>query len=283
MVTRGELAKPRRGAYVAAGVWSDLDAAGRHAVRARAVLLQAGAPVALSHTSGVVEYDGPLQDIPLDDVHLTRLDARAGRKEAGVCQHRGTVLPGDVVERNGVPVMSPARLALEVTTLVRPEVALGVVNHFLHTRLTTREEVVTRYAGMSAWPRTLATDLVLRLSDLRVESVGESRCVWLFFQQGLPAPIPQYVVRDAWGREVARVDFAWPELGIFLEFDGRVKYEKLLKPGQRASDVVIAEKKREELVCRITGWRCIRLTWADLQHPERTAEMLRTYLRPVVA
>ena len=38
---------------------------------------------------------------------------------------------------------------------------------------------------------------------------------------------------------------------MFLEFDGKVKYEKLLKDGQRASDVVVAEKRREELICRL--------------------------------
>ena len=34
------------------------------------------------------------------------------------------------------------------------------------------------------------------------------------------------------GHFIARVDFAWPELGIFVEFDGKVKYESLLKPGR---------------------------------------------------
>jgi hypothetical protein len=71
------------------------------------------------------------------------------------------------------------------------------------------------------------------------------------------------------------VDFAWPRFGVFLEFDGRVKYEKLLRPGQSASDVVIAEKRREELICRLTGWRCIRIVWSDLEHPARTAAMIR--------
>ena len=65
-----------------------------------------------------------------------------------------------------------------------------------------------------------------------------------------------------------------------MEFDGRVKYEKLLEPGQRASDVVIAEKRREDLIRRLTGWRCLRITWSDLEHPERTAAMIRTALFP---
>ncbi len=85
---------------------------------------------------------------------------------------------------------------------------------------------------------------------------------------------------DADGRVVARVDFAWPELKVFLEFDGRIKYEKLLREGERPSDVVIREKQREELVCRLTGWRCIRVTWDDLASPGRLAAKIRAVLFP---
>ena len=54
----------------------------------------------------------------------------------------------------------------------------------------------------------------------------------LMLAAGLPAPVPQYKIRDGSGRVVHRVDFAWPELGVFLEFDGKVKYEKYLRSGQ---------------------------------------------------
>ena len=97
-------------------------------------------------------------------------------------------------------------------------------------------------------------------------------------------PQPQYKVRDpATGEVVARVDFAWPELGLFLEFDGRVKYQKLLKEGESVTDVVLREKRREELICRLTGWRCIRIVWADLYTPERTAAIIRSLFRPTTA
>ena len=47
----------------------------------------------------------------------------------------------------------------------------------------------------------------------------------LCWDQGLPLPIPQYKIYDDSGRLVAVVDFAWPELGLFVEFDGKVKYK----------------------------------------------------------
>ena len=275
--------KVRRGAYANAEAWKQLDDAGRHGVIARAVLKQAKADVVLSHVSGLPEYDVPVWGLDLSEVHVTRTDGRAGRRESGVDQHCGLILPGDVVHRNAVPVMTATRLALEVTTLAPAEPSLVVINHLLHEKETTPELLVNRYALMDHWPRTLITDLVLRLADGRIESVGESRFLYLCFRQGLPSPVPQLEIKDASGGVLYRVDFAWPELGVFLEFDGLVKYEKLLKPGQRASEVVIAEKKRESEICRLTGWRCIRITWADLARPERTAALIREILFPATA
>ena len=105
--------------------------------------------------------------------------------------------------------------------------------------------------------------------------MGESRFFYFCYAAGLPAPIPQYEVRDGRGQFVARVDFAWPELGVFVEFDGKVKYEALLKPGESASDVVIREKRREERIVELTGWLCIRVTWSDLENPEALLERIR--------
>ena len=71
------------------------------------------------------------------------------------------------------------------------------------------------------------------------------------------------------------MDFAWPELGVFLEFDGRVKYERFRRPGETLDEFLLREKARESLVCQITGWTCIRITWADLDRPELLAARLR--------
>ena len=42
---------------------------------------------------------------------------------------------------------------------------------------------------------------------------------------------------------------------------------------------MLREKHREELICGLTGWRCIRIVWADLYHPERTAARILATLR----
>ena len=62
-----------------------------------------------------------------------------------------------------------------------------------------------------------------------------------------------------------------------------MKYEGLLREGERASDVVVREKQREDMIGRITGWRCIRVVWADLYTPEQTAARIRRMFRPIAA
>jgi hypothetical protein len=169
-------------------------------------------------------------------------------------------------------------LAIDITTVATVETALCVVNHLLHQGLTSQSSIETRYATMDHDPFTLSTDLVLRLADPRIESVGESRSWHFFWRQGLPAPEPQWVVSEA-GREIARLDFAWPDLGCWLEFDGRQKYVRYLRDGETVTDAVLREKRREERITELTGWRCIRITWADLADPIRLAARIRAFLR----
>ena len=59
------------------------------------------------------------------------------------------------------------------------------------------------------------------------------------------------------------VDFAWPELRVVGEFDGRVKYGKYLAPGESEGDAVFVEKIREDRI-RDEGWRVVRWVWAEL-------------------
>jgi hypothetical protein len=279
LVRAGVLRRVRRGAYTLTQTFELADAAGRHALVARAVAKQAKSSVVLSHVSAVPFHDGPLWGLATDVAHVTRPDGRAGRVEAGVRQHQGAIREGDIVRLHGLDVMSATRTALEVTTCSTTEASLVVVNDFLHRGLTTLPDLRARYAPMDHDPNTLRTDLVLRLADPRLESVGETRSFWLLYQRGVPAPVPQYELHDVFGRLVARLDFAWPELKCWMEFDGREKYTKFLREGESTTDAVLREKQRESRICEVTGWRCIRITWSDLQTPDATIARILTFLR----
>jgi hypothetical protein len=283
LVRSGAWVRVRRGAYVFGEGWAALSDGERYAVLCRAAVRQARTEVVLSHLSAANEYGTPLWDCDLTQVHLTRRDGRSGRAEAGIVQHRGLIDEGDVTERNGLVVMSGTRTALELTTMLDVEHAVVEIDHLLHNGHTTRERLRARAETMSCWPKTLTTDLILRLVDGRSESVGESRARYLCWTQHLPAPIPNYPILDAAGVEIARVDLAWPELGVFLEFDGRVKYETLRRDGESVSDCVLREKRRESTICELTGWRCIRIVWSDLYRPAEVADRIRHLFRAPAA
>ena len=55
-----------------------------------------------------------------------------------------------------------------------------------------------------------------------------------------------------------------PKARLFCEFDGRIKYTGLRRPNETIEEAVLREKRREEAILELTGWRIIRLTWEDL-------------------
>ena len=276
----GEWVRVRHGAFAVASVWQGLSAKEQHAQLVRAVVRQAHADVVASHTSAATILGAPDFGVDLDIVHVTRRDQRAGRTVAGVRQHRGLLLDADVVVHDGIVCTSGTRTAIDVTTVLDAEPALGVVCSLLHAGHTTPESIDARYEQMQRHPGTLKARLVLGLASPLVESIGEARTLYLLWRHHLPMPMLQHVITDERGRELARLDFAWPEHKVYLEFDGKVKYTDLLQPGETITDVVLREKRREEMIHERTGWRCIRITWADLEHPERTVARIRAALGP---
>src|SRR5207248_7332224 len=70
---------------------------------------------------------------------------------------------------------------------------------------------------------------------------------------GLGPPVRQLEISDEHGQFVARVDLAWPELGLFIELDGQHHL------GQPVHDA-----RRETAIVAATGWLCGRFTWTEV-------------------
>lgn len=277
-VRRGELVRVRHGAYAFADDCNGLDDVGRHALLGRAALRTLGDRVAASHHTACALLGMSLWDVPLDVAHVTRLDDGSGRAERDIRHHEGLLTADDVRVMGGFTVTRPARAALESAMLSGVERGLVTVNSGLHAGLFDEAELRTQHRLMQPWPGSQHLQLVTRLANGRVESVGETRSVFLFWTQGLLMPELQYEVWDD-GRLIGIVDFAWPQHRLIVEFDGRAKYQKFLRPGEEPGDAVFREKRREDHIRRVTGWTVIRLVWADLAHPARTAALLTPYLR----
>lgn len=278
MVRSGALHRLRHGAYTSGEHWKSLDQVEQRKLVALATLRSARSPAALAGPSAADVFGVPVWDMG-SEVHLARLDQRAGRRKGGKVQHRGQLVAEDLTIRDGLPVTSGTRTALDMIALADVPHALVTVNGLLHVGETTLELLGRRSAGMEHDPHTIHTPLVLGLADGRCESAGESLGVHMCWKQHLPRPELQAEVINGRGELVAMVDFLWRERRVFMEFDGRVKYLRYRRPGESAVDCVLREKRREELICGLTGWRCIRIVWADLFRPELTAARIRATLR----
>lgn len=268
----------RHGAYCFYDTWVAADETGRHLIRSRAVMRVLGARVALSHVSSLIAQGIPVWGADLSSVHVTRLENGAGRHDADVVHHKGQVRENDLTQASGMNVTVPGRAALEAATMLTVESGLVSVDAVLARGFAHPEELAARQPYFAKWPGAQRLQLVCRLADGRSESPGESRSRYLFWSRGLPAPQLQFEIFGSTGLLIARTDFAWPEYGVLGEFDGKVKYERLLRPGQGAGDVVFEEKQREDRIREATGWTVLRLVWADLNQPDATARRFARYL-----
>ncbi|QBR91677.1 type IV toxin-antitoxin system AbiEi family antitoxin domain-containing protein [Nocardioides euryhalodurans] len=264
----------RHGYYTFPDLWEPLDEAGRHRIRCRAVMHALGPRVALSHISSIVMRGVDPWGYDLSRVHVTRLDNGAGRVEGDIVHHAARIPTEDVVVHDGLAMTSVDRSTIEAATQGDSEAALCLFNQVLHAEMATIDQLSVRFEAMAHWPRTQRLHIPIRMADPRSESVGESRGNWFFRRYRIPAPVPQFEVYDADGVLRGTCDWGWPDHRQLGEFDGRVKYGRLLRPGQHAGDVVFAEKIREDELREITGYGMIRLTWGDYDRPRLTVARL---------
>ncbi len=268
----------RHGAYCFYDTWAASDPVRRHQLLSLAVMRSHGDRVALSHTSAVISHGIDVWGADLSRVHVTRLDGGAGRIERDVVHHEGQWRESALARSNGHLVTGPTRAVLETASITSLESGLVTLDSALHKGLSDPELLQAAHHGFARWRGTRKLQLGVRMADGRSESVGESRSRYLFWAQGLPAPELQFHVFDELGNLAGITDFAWPEHRLLGEFDGRVKYGRLLQAGEDPGDAVFREKVREDLLRELTGWRIIRLIWADLASPVATAARVRRLL-----
>lgn len=257
----GELDTVRRGAYVSTADPRVEDELVRHRLLIMAGLGSLAPGAVVSHCSAAVLLGLPLWSIPLNRLHVTRSQRTGGRLSRTVHLHTAPLAGDDVVEIDGIAVTSPARTVVDLARSVPFEAAVVTADGALREGL-----MPGALAGMvervSGWRGAAAARRVVAFADGRSESVGESRSRVAILRAGLPAPVPQWEVwRGA--AVLARCDFGWPELRTVGEFDGRVKYGRLLSPDQYPGDVVFDEKLREDEL-RAEGLHVARWTWRDL-------------------
>lgn len=273
----GELVRVRRGAYARDNrAELAIEEQHRRLVMGTAPQLNDGA--VFSHGSAAVLHGLPIWPAAVERVHVTRSRHGNGTKRSVVQVHGAPLLPSEIVLIDNLPVTSLARTVLDLARTLPMTQAVAAGDRALALGLT-RAELDAGLLTMERWPGIRAARRVVEFLDIRSESAGESMSRVRLMEEGLPRPELQHEIFGLDGRLVARLDFYWKEQKTAGEFDGKIKYGRLLKPGQRIEDVIFDEKLREDAV-RDLGLQVVRWIWRDLYRAGTIRDrVLRAFVR----
>jgi very-short-patch-repair endonuclease len=232
-----------------------------HELRTHAVtrLLVPGA-VASGRSAAVlwgVELAGPE-----DAVECTVPARTAAGAVAGVLLTRRSLPAAEVTARRSVPTTTAMRTALDLARIRPLDEAVVALDRFLVPGLVFLSEVRAAADGLTGRDcRRIRR--VAQLADGLAGSPQETRLRLLIHRSDLPDPVAQYRVRIG-DRSIARVDFAWPEHRLAVEYEGvwHGEHQQVARDRRRLNDLTRA------------GWRVIFVTAADLHDPVRLINRL---------
>lgn len=265
---RGMLERVFRGVYRIAGAnrggWID---------EAAAVCVAVGPHAVLSHDSAARLWGF---DLPFGTtIELTiPLERKVTRNLGNVIVHRTRNLPQrqkvrrqdllvtsaartfiDLAPRFPEPVLTKALDDAMIRELVRPHILAPLLN----------DPLMRSRPGTGKLRRALAASLEFPAA----QSVAELLGARILIRAGLRPPAQQYKVFD---REefVARLDFAWPELKVGVEIEGRRFH---------GTPVAHDHDTHRFNHLAVLGWIIIRVTMHNLQNdPDRFVKRLREAL-----
>lgn len=268
----GQLIKVARGTFAEA---RDMTPEERHRLTVIATMRSIEPPRVVSHESAAVLHGLAMLKPDLARVHYLSGSPSGARIAATRYSHAGGALPSDTDRVDGLMVTAMERTAVDVAcaTTMGFAGALTVFDAALRKRADrdrmAAELDVGRRRGVAAARRALAC------AAGGAESPGESWSRAQMIEARLPVPRLQQKFFDQGGQFVAQTDFDW-DARLVAEFDGMVKYQKLLLPGESAFDAMRREKEREDAL-RAMGVMVIRLVWRDLER-RQVASKIRYWL-----
>lgn len=284
MCDKGNLDRIRPGVYAMPVGTESTGRAMRHVVAIQASVAKQQVPAIVSHISAAALHGLPLQDIPLDRVHMTRHGAGGGHTSTRRHLHMAPLSADDITEIGGVPVTSVARTVIDIARTTDFTRGVAMVDAALNNAMTTRKELMHVLRGLADKFGSRRATAAVEFADHRSESVGESASRIIMAREGLPTAELQRVIRDG-GVLLGRVDFYLAEYGVVGEFDGKLKYvgddeqednddDAACPPGE----VAWAEKQREDAL-RNRGLEVVRWTWPDLHVHGRISDLFASAIR----
>lgn len=267
LLSRGVLRGPRYrrvfpNVYAPAALIPDL------AVRSRAAYLWSNRQGVLSGYSAaeLLGAECAPGDAPAE---LTWWAAHA-RPPSGLLIHQAALEFDEFCTLDGVELTTPLRTAYDLARRESPVESVVAVDALARCggfKPSAVLHLADRYPGARG---TLRLPDAIRLSEPAAESPMESRLRMLLVLAGLPRPAVQHTVLDGRGRVVARIDLAYPDRLVAIEYDGANHFtdQRVISDGDRATRLADL------------GWRIYRYYARDVYHrPDRILADIRRALR----
>jgi hypothetical protein len=253
------------------GVLIDADLLADPLARASAALALGGPDAVLGGpTAAHVQGCRSVEPVP---VHLVVPYGHWLRSRPGLVVQNGRFLDADRELRDGLSVLSLERVLSDMLCRARPSDALALADEVLATIDPDRRDayrgVVARRLERRRDPRgTRRGAQILGVATGRAASPAESRFLWRIVDCGFPVPEVNWSLYGPDGREVYRLDYAWPEMRIAVEYNGYAAHK-----GHEAKDAARVEDLRRR------GWIVIVVEADDLARPGRFEAALEEAFR----
>ncbi len=272
LVRGGVLVRLRRGCYIRGRTWAAQKPWVRSrqliAAHAHGTLTTSGGGLVYSHTSAARLHRLFLWDVD-DRVHVTQKKTPSPISHGrDVVAHSRMLEEGEVVFVDGLPCTSLERTVVDCCLMLDYRQSLVLMDHALRTGADATR-LAQLCAALSGRNGVLSLRRAVKNADARSESPGETLSRELLMRLRIEPPELQVEVRTTEGRH--RLDFAWRDKKLALEFDGRVKYFDYAP----TEEVIFQERQREKALME-DGWTFIRIKWRDLfQEQEFKFRVLR--------
>lgn len=239
--------------------------------RAAASLLVAGPEAVLCGPSALALHGCSAAE--LAPIHLMLPYRRKMRRRPGLTVHHGQFAEHDVEMPDGLRALAPDVALAEVLCRGSRRTGLACADQLLamlpesardEFRAWTEDKIRSRL-DLRGTRRGVA---LLNLATGLAESPPESWLLLSLADAGLPTPEAQVRVFDLKGNEIYRLDFAWAEAKVAVEYDGYEAHESR----------VDRDAARDEDLRR-RGWIVIRADVTDLKDPGRLAAAVRAAFR----
>jgi hypothetical protein len=223
--------------------------------RLRGLDVRRGEQVAVCLSTAAAIFGFDTEDVT--ELHVLNPQGHLLREYAGLKVHRREGAP--LTSYRGRPLTTPSWTAVEVARSLRRSRALATLDAALRSRRCDRPDLVAAAKAQAGRRGIVVVRELIPLARPEAESPMESEARLVMLDGGLPEPVLQYEIVDRDGR-LWRVDFAWPDRRLAVEFDGfdwHSSREALRKDRQKRAAL-------EEI-----GWRVLSIVSDDVRtHPD---------------